>query len=312
MKRDPAPTLDRVKAYEMVRRLVEEGTERRPATLSVRLKEAGLIVPSRMTIRRWVNDTNSPVSILRRFEPVPSEELSFFVAAWIADGWGDENDGGKRMRLKVRSRTFAEEFARCASVILSKSKPYRVWTTSDEGGTWYNVKATSLELFAFANRDLESLKETISQNPRGFLRGLFTAEGCPCISLSTKRNLRLDVGITISNTDVALLELARRLLLDLGIRTGGMKINRRAGERTNLSVALHSEWQFTVSARDDVLRFARSVGFADLTKQTKLDDGLRMIFEVGPAAAADRWRLAYEKKGRIWVRKDGTGAPTFA
>jgi hypothetical protein len=103
VKKNPAPTLERMKTYEMVPRLVEEGIEERPELLMLRLKQPGLAVPSRQTVLRWVRNTHSPTSSLRMFDPRPSDELSFFLGAWLGDGWANENDGGKRLLLMVSS-----------------------------------------------------------------------------------------------------------------------------------------------------------------------------------------------------------------
>ena len=308
MKRDPAPTLERVKAYEMVRRLVEEGTERRPAALGARLKEAGLVVPSRMTIVRWIQDATSPASSLRRFDPVPSEELSFFVAAWTGDGWADDSDGGKRLLLKVRSRTFAEEFARSASVILRKTTPYRVRVVTGRNGTWYVVKVTSLRLYDFVTQPLPALRAFTSPHPVGFLRGFFTAEGCPIISVSsspTKGSIsreRLDVTVAVSNCDLELLEYSRDLLLHLGFHPGNSRLNMAKGKRTNLSVATKSNYLVTLARSADVAVFAERVGFADAEKNAKLRESLRLVDTLGPSRAAERWKELYTKVAGKWTR----------
>ncbi len=309
MKKNPAPTLERIKSYEMLRRLVDEGVDDGPAAIVIRLREAGLQVPSRGTVQRWVHKRSSPSTSMRTFEPVPSNELSFFVAAWIGDGWADEADGGKRMRLKVRSRSFAEEFARCASVILSKSKPYCVWTTEDEGGKWYNVKVTSLRLYEFVTRPLTSLKSFISENPEGFLRGFFTAEGCPSINISklpseSGKKLRLDIAAVVSNCDIELLEYSRDLLSKLGYHPGKVRLNHPKGKKTNLSVASKDNYLVTMGRFDELSAFADEVGFADSEKNAKLHEALELVGEAGSFRAAERWLELYVKVGGKWTRKD--------
>ena len=110
------------------------------------------VLPSRMTLQRWLNGLTSPTTSMNRFDATPSDELSFFLGAWIGDGWADESDGGKRLLLKVRSYDFAKEFAGCASKILQKSNGYWVRRVVDKRGRWYMVKVTSLTLFEFANQ----------------------------------------------------------------------------------------------------------------------------------------------------------------
>src|SRR5207244_487012 len=165
------------------------------------LATTGSNLPSKQTIRRWALAKTSPFSGKRIFNAQPSEELSFFLGAWIGDGWSDDNDGGKRMLLKVRSYDFAKEFATSAAKILGKTDSYWVGRIADETGMWYLVRVTSFMLYDFVNQPLKALRAYIERYPRGFLRGFFTAEGNPSASISKRRELRLDVGICVSNSD---------------------------------------------------------------------------------------------------------------
>ena len=106
MGRRFAPISDRMKVYELVRRLVDAKGFLGVADLKKELATTGSTLPSKQTIRRWALAKTSPFSGKRIFNAQPSEELSFFLGAWIGDGWSDENDGGKRMLLKVRSYDF--------------------------------------------------------------------------------------------------------------------------------------------------------------------------------------------------------------
>ena len=208
---------DRIKVYEMVRDAVDGGRFVGATDFIRSNKGCVYAMPSRETIKRWALGGTSPFTGKNLFVARPSEELSFFLGAWLGDGWADENDGGKRMRLKVRSQSFALEFARVASVLLSKSDPYRVWTTSDEGGWWYNVKVTSFTLYKFANQSLDQLKDLILPFPRGFLRGFFTAEGCPSVNVLKWPEPHLNVGVVVSNSDISLMEYCEKSTGRIGL-----------------------------------------------------------------------------------------------
>lgn len=121
--REFAPVADRLRAYEAVRELVESEQIASAREIIKKLNSRGYVLPSRETVRRWARGNASPLSGKRLFTPRASDELSFFLGAWLGDGWGDDNDGGKRLFLKVRSRRFAEEFATSASKILGKPEP---------------------------------------------------------------------------------------------------------------------------------------------------------------------------------------------
>src|SRR2546428_10461288 len=103
MGRRFAPISDRMKVYELVRRLVDAKGFVGVADLKKELATTGSTLPSIETIRRWALAKTSPFSGKRIFNAQPSRELSFFLGAWICDGWSDDNDGGERARLNVRS-----------------------------------------------------------------------------------------------------------------------------------------------------------------------------------------------------------------
>jgi intein-encoded DNA endonuclease-like protein len=303
VKRNPASTLERMKAYVMVRRLIEEGIEERPEFLMLRLEQEGLAVPSRHTVLRWARNTHSPTSSLQLFEPRPSEELSFFLGAWLGDGWADENDGGKRLLLKVRSYDFAKEFADCATKILSKTDPYRVRTVN-KNGIWYLVKVTSLMLYQFVTQPLDAFREYIETCPRGFLKGIFTAEGNPTVSIAQHRHPHLTVDVTVSNSDRELMELTRKLLIAQDFRPGKISLHIREGTITNLAIARKTVWLIRLSWLRDVVLFADLIGFADSIKQTKIKDAISLITEKGRINAASEWKIFYNKVQGDWVKKN--------
>jgi intein-encoded DNA endonuclease-like protein len=230
--------------------------------------------PSRMTLVRWAKGTTDPSRILNRFVPVPSKDLSFFLGAWLGDGWADESDGGKRMLLKVRSFDFAKEFAECATRLLNKTSPYWVRRVRDKHGQWYLVKVTSIALYNFVNQPFAHLQEFVRAYPSAFLRGFFTAEGNPAVSISQRRCPWLDVGINLTNSDLELIQACGSLLSGLGFSSIRVRLVQRAGEVTNLGVARKNCWLLTLLRIRDVARFATEIGFADSGKQQKLTEAL--------------------------------------
>jgi intein-encoded DNA endonuclease-like protein len=237
------------------------------------------------------------------FRPEPSEELSFFIGAWLGDGWGDESDGGKRMLLKVRSFDFAKQFAGCATKILGKTNTYWVRRVVDKGGRWYLVKVTSFMLYEFVNQSMEKLLAYVKQSPMGFLRGFFTAEGNPSISIQRSHGGYLAVGLVVSNNDYALLDFARTLLLNTGFHPSGIRLNVAKGTRTNIGVANADGWLLSLSRITDAREFARKICFADSEKQTKLLEAISFVDTYGRRGAADVWLKHYEKMGKKWMKK---------
>lgn len=290
-----------MKTYRKVREIIEVKGYSGIAKLAKELSAAGYSLPSRQTIRRWALGASSPFSGKRIFDPKPSGDLSFFLGAWIGDGWGDVNDGGKRMLLKVRSYDFAREFADCAARILGKTDTYWVSRVFDKRGKWYLVKVTSFTLYEFVNQPIENLHSVVRLYPRGFLRGLFTAEGNPSVSISQRNGPRLGIGISVPNSDYKLLEFCGDLLLALGFKPGRIRLTMPKGTKTNLGVATKPGWQLALSRLEDVRKFATMIGFAESKKQLKLVHSIQLLDEFGRRGAAVEWKSLYEKRHHTWV-----------
>lgn len=303
MTRRFSPVADRMKAYGAVREPVESRGTTGPAEIRRVLEGNGFSLPSRQTIRRWALGKTSPFSGKRVFYSRPSEELSFFLGAWLGDGWADDNDGGKRLLLKVRSYDFAREFAVCAAKILGKTDSYWVRRVLDKHGRWYLVKVTSLMLFDFVNRPFKELAPLIERFPRGFLRGFFTAEGNPSVSIEQTHGPYLNVGLVVSNSDRKLLDFTGDLLRESGFHPGKIRLNIAEGTRTNIGVARSPGWLMSLSRIEDARKFTKEIGFADSEKQAKLLEAIFFVDEFGRIRAAREWPRYYEKLGKKWVRK---------
>lgn len=100
----------------------------------------------------------------------PSPELSYLLGV----RYGDMGFGVRLVLLKVKSRDFAEEFARCAGMVVGKE--YEVKPTK-EG--YYKVQVNSIVLNEFLSLPLEDHHEWIKPFPADFLRGFFDSEGNP-------------------------------------------------------------------------------------------------------------------------------------
>ncbi|HME19365.1 MAG TPA: LAGLIDADG family homing endonuclease [Nitrososphaerales archaeon] len=299
-----SPLAVRMRAYEAVREMTKDGTTLTVPEICARLIASGCRPPSRMTVSRWAHGATSPFSGKRLFQPNPSEELSFFLGAWLGDGWADESDGGKRMVLKVRSYDFAKEFADSAARILGKTDSYWVRRVLDKRGRWYLVKVTSVMLYEFVTQPIHMLIPITEPFPRGFLRGFFTAEGNPSVSIENSRPRYLGVDVTVANSDTALLNHARDLLFRRGFHPGRIRLNTAEGDMTNVGVARKTVMVFNLSRVEEVRRFVKEVGFADSEKQGKLTEAISLLDKIGRNAAVAIWLRHYHKPGRKWVKKD--------
>lgn len=267
------------------------------------------VLPSRETLRRWYLEKVDPSTCVNRFEPTPSDQLSFFLGAWLGDGWADDSDGGKRLPLKVRSRDFAAEYAASATVILNKTAPYKVRELHEDDGVWYFVKVTSLLLHQFVQQPFRELATYILLKPRGFLRGFFTAEGNPSISLHTERDggTSLTATLCVSNTDFEVLEFSRYLLESMGFHPTKITVGDRPGLNRLIRglpvTTTRFEWQYRLARIEEISMFLSRVGFADLSKAGKAARAIELIGKYGSRVASIKWQHHYEKIRGVWVEK---------
>ncbi|MDA4115476.1 MAG: hypothetical protein OK442_02840 [Thaumarchaeota archaeon] len=245
---------------------------------------------------------------VNEFNAEPSEELSFFLGAWLGDGWGDDADGGKRLLLKVRSLDFANEFADSATAILNKRESYFARSIVDENGQWYQVKVTSILLYELANRPFGQLSGYIKPHPTGFLRAFFTAEGNPAVSVNRSRDSpTLELTVCVSNTELEYVQYAMGLLIGLGYHPTRMTRGGRPGVERTIGkysfTTTKTEWQFRIARMAEIDTFLNRIGFADSAKQEKTETAQSLIREYGRHRASVAWTKMYEKTGRKWQKK---------
>ena len=115
------------------------------------------------------------------------------------------------------------------------------------------------------------VEQTSSAFHRGFLRGLFDADG------SVQGSQAKGISVRLAQSDLARLEAAQRMLLRLGIAST-IYTNRRLAGSTQLpdgrggmaSYDTQPQHELVIAGAN-ILQFNAQVGFADLDKQDKLD-----------------------------------------
>jgi ribonucleoside-diphosphate reductase alpha chain len=162
----------------------------------------------------------------------------------------------------------------------ARSLPHRAdfagWTEV-EGRGEYRLKLAALRDLAFElgmrpgdKSVTPAMERTSSEFHRGFLRGLFDADG------SVQGSQAKGVSVRLSQSDLRRLEAAQRMLLRLGIASRLYRDRRPAGEtllpdgkggqRIYPTVAQHE----LVISGDNLALFAERVGFADTAKARRL------------------------------------------
>ncbi len=119
-----------------------------------------------------------------------------------------------------------------------------------------------------------ALEKTSSDFYRGFLRGLFDADG------SVQGDQEKGVSVRLSQSDLARLETVQRMLLRLGIASNIYK-NRRTEGLSHLPDGKGGYARYAVAAQHELVisgenlaTFADAVGFADCSKQDRLTHAL--------------------------------------
>ena len=134
--------------------------------------------------------------------------------------------------------------------------------------------ATGLGMSAGEKHITPAMEKSSSDFHRGFLRGLFDADG------SVQGSQQKGVSVRLSQSSLSCLEAAQRMLLRLGIRTTLYRDRRGAGEQllpdgkggmaTYTTKAQHE----LVISGENLLTFAAQVGFADSDKAQRLETSL--------------------------------------
>ena len=119
------------------------------------------------------------------------------------------------------------------------------------------------------------IEQASSEFYRGFLRGLFDADG------SVQGTHAKGVGVRLAQSDLARLEAVQRMLLRLGIASSLYRERRpagssllpdgRGGQSRYSTVAQHE----IVISGENLLQFQQIVGFEDLDKRERLDRAIK-------------------------------------
>jgi ribonucleoside-diphosphate reductase alpha chain len=145
----------------------------------------------------------------------------------------------------------------------------------------YRFKLSALRDIAFklgmkpgAKTITPELERSSSSFYRGFLRGFFDADG------SVQGSQEKGVSIRLAQSDLALLQAVQRMLLRLGINAT-IYANRRSegvrdmpdGHGGNATHRIAPQHELVI-ARDNVVRFADLIGFADQDKAQRLRNSI--------------------------------------
>lgn len=266
---------------------------------------------SRSTIYRWIKNHNKPDGAFNNFTFKKSKELSYVIGVLLGDGQIkiEPKQYHYRLRLRVKDREFAEEFARCLQIILEKKTPCKIYTEKDRtrgNRTRFVGEASSKILVRFLKRPWITLVQFAKPYTTDFLRGLFDSEGFTNIS-TTKQ---FPVGIGMANTNLLLLRVVQSILKDDFQIKSHINLSVKKGTKVKI-------WNLPYEARKDlytlnihkfnhVKKFQKEIGFTILRKKNKLHDAI-VLKDKDLENVSDVWKANYAKIGREWVRIGNSG-----
>jgi len=224
-------------------------------------------------IYKWISGVHHPLGRCNRIVEGPG--LAYVVGAWLGDGRlaRDRRKYEYYVKLEVSDYDFAEEWGRRLAEALGRSKPYVPrWDDNDQ--RWV-VKGSSVLLYDLLKRAREDdpwiLKPYLEEYPAEACRGFFDAEG----SVNIDR-----YQIAAYNTDPRIIGLFEELLGKLGIDCRMHEFHRDEFMKCPKTGKLyHRNSGFimclAIYGEDNILRFAKEVGFAIARKRAALMELVR-------------------------------------
>jgi len=243
------------------------------------------------TMSKWLGDLHPDFQPIRPFQPKLSRELSYVIGATLGDGTAFLRKEGGVVKLKVKDHDFACEYARNMSRILKRKIHVRMLADQNRS-PFHLVRINSSSLARFFGRKIRELLPFIEYSPKYFLRGLFDAEGS--VAVSAQKDFR--VCLTLSNTNIKILKMAKRLL-EQQFRIpvwASPQMSKKSSRRT---------YDLVIWRRQGVELFRDRIVMSIARKRQKLADALWMIDRFGQKNAILYWKIKYVKVGRIWVKR---------
>jgi len=247
------------------------------------------------TVYNWIVGRHSPLGSCNKPNLTSSPCLSYLAGAFLGDGSLIRSTSYHyELRLRVKDREFAEWVCTCLGSVIGRPKRVR----ADEKG-FYIARAWSRLFYEYLS-SLDSIRGTAEEFPAEFIRGFADAEGSAAISVGGSRTPTLWFYVVLVNTNLELLNYIKLLLWT----------KFRIGSCILLGKKRHSMWSklpcyyLKIGRREGQRRFANLIGFGIERKQSKMRVALSLLDAYGPSRAALQWQRIFEKRRRIWVKRD--------
>lgn len=282
------PIKKRLQAYQKTLKLKDQGLK----TIEIwKALQKERIEIKYETLRSWVKGDRNPLKKLNTI--IKNKELPYIIGILIGDGCfykvikkGSYAQG--RIVLGVKEKELAEKFTDSVYKILHKKKKYTVrWSNAQRV---YIVEFSSKELVEYLSKSLSELKEEIKINPKGFLTGIFDAEGS--ISIKFQKG-RIYPRIFLTNSDTELIEYVKILLTKFKISSTIQKNTIKGKEKTILGKKTFTNntcYNLSIENIKGVKKFANIIKFNIKRKQRRLKKSLDLINKKGNKISKEMWK----------------------
>jgi len=152
--------------------------------------------------------------------------------------------------------------------------------------------------------------------PKEFLQGVF--DGGVGVGMCVKRRPEFRVMVKLTNSDLDVLDFARRLLTNLGIECSWPPQRKdRRGDVVSICgrecVLKRDCWELWMRKRESVERFAALINFRIERKRRVLEDAIRILREhESSRERVSAWLRLYEKRSGRWAPRHPRPPPLGA
>lgn len=206
-----------------------------------------------------------------------NEEEGYLIGLLLSDGTIKKDKVVLSSRGENRGVRVVRRLAFCAAECSPHRSDFRSWILLKRRGeyrlsTGYLKKLTKeVGLIQAGKTITEEIEKGSSDFYKGFLRGLFDADG------SVQGNQLKGISIRLSQSNLDILKAVQRMLLRLGIFSK-VCINRRNSGKKKLPDGKNGFKQYNIKAQhelvisgDNIFCFYQRIGFGDLNKTQKLE-----------------------------------------
>ncbi len=210
-----------------------------------------------------------------------SEYEGYIMGLYMGDGYSNKSNGRVILCSWGKDERVRESVMEAISILgLTHRSDFNGWHKI-ESRDEYRLTLASITRIAselgINNKKVitDTIEEASSDFYKGFLRGLFDADG------TIVGDQDKGVSIRLAQSDLELLKAVQRMLLRLGIvskiytnrRSAGLKLfpDGRGGYRYYNTKAQHE----LIIANEDIARFNEIIGFNDIDKRERVDRSLQ-------------------------------------